>query len=310
MKKLGCFLIGLLFITSLSAQEEPLYAQYKSNAFVLNPAVAGSRNQQEIRLNYRLQWRNFPGAPRTATVSYTGRLDAKNSIGALAFTDALGPSVRTGVQLAYAYQLPLGYGGVMGQNMLSFGMGIKYLQQNFRADRVTFQDQSDPAIAAAMGTLNLADLSFGVLYYNENIWLGFSAPNLIQGKLNFNGGDPASQDAISRLYNYYFLFGGYSFKYDNMTLEPSVLIKRADATPYQIEGTLRFYLMDETLILGASYRTDWLASLMFGLRVKNLEFLYSSDFMTRNQLNRQVYGASHEFTLGLDLKGWKDYYGE
>lgn len=301
---------SLLFMLPAFAQEEPLFSQYKSNAFVLNPAVAGTRNQQEIRINYRLQWRNFPGAPRTATVSYTGRFDAKNSIGAMAFTDALGPTIRSGAQLAYAYQLPMGYGGIMGQNMLSFGMGLKYIQHSFRTDRVTFQDQSDPAIAAAMGALNLADLSFGMVFYNENLWIGFSAPNLIQGNLGSTGNDQATQAAISRLYTYYFLTGGYRFKYEKVTVEPSILVKRADSSPYQIEATMRFYLMNEKLILGGSYRTDWLGSLMFGLRVKNLEFLYSSDFMTRNQVSSNVFGASHEFTLGLDLKGWKDYYGE
>ncbi|MDW3647081.1 MAG: type IX secretion system membrane protein PorP/SprF [Bacteroidia bacterium] len=309
MKKLLCFIFSLLLILPAFSQEEPLYSQYKSNAFVLNPAVAGTRMQQEVRINYRLQWRNFPGAPRTATVSYTGRFDNKNSIGVMAFSDALGPSLRNGAQLAYAYRLPLGYGGSMGQNMLSFGMGLKYIQQSFRVERVTFQDQADPAIAAAMGNLNLADLSFGALYYNDNLWLGFSAPNLIQGNLSAVGNDPSTRANISRLYTYYFLFGGYRFKYDNLTVEPSVLVKRADATPYQIEGTIRFYLMDEKLIVGGSYRTDWLASLMFGMRVKNMEFLYSSDFMTRAQPGN-VFGASHEFTLGLDLQGWKDYYGE
>lgn len=300
----------LLIAASAYSQEEPLYSQYKSNAFVLNPAVAGTRYAQELRLNYRIQWRNFPGAPRTVTASYTGRFDAKNSMGAMAFTDAVGPSVRSGIQAAYAYQMPIGFGGNMGQNMLSFGMGLKYIQQTFRPERVTFQNPDDPALGSYSQNLNLADFSFGALFYNDNLWLGFSAPNLIQGNLGFNGEDNDSQALISRLYTYYFLFGGYRLVYDNVTIEPSVLIKRADTSPYQIEGTMKFYLVDEKLILGGSYRTDWLASLMFGIRVKNLEFLYSADFMTRNQLGNNVFGASHEFTLGLDLEGWKDYYGK
>lgn len=309
MKKLLYVLACLFIYTSGFSQEEPLYSQYKSNAFILNPAVAGTRTAQELRLNYRLQWRNFPGAPRTATVSYTGKFDAKSSIGLMAFTDALGPSLRTGAQVAYAYQLPIGYGGNMGQNRLSFGMGIKYIQQTFRAERVTFQDPNDPALTSYAGNLNLADFSFGALFYNDNLWVGFSAPNLIQGNLGFSGEDNNSQALFSRLYTYYFLFGGYRFVYDNVTVEPSILVKRADTSPYQIEGTLRFYLMDEKVILGGSYRTDWLASLMFGIRVKNLEFLYSADFMSRNQISTNIFGASHEFTLGLDLEGWKGYYG-
>ena len=309
--RLLIFIVALLITGAVQAQQEPLYTQYQTNAFVINPAIAGTSQKYELRMNYRSQWQRFPGAPRTATLSYHGTVDEKSSFGGLAFSDIVGPSVRTGIQLSYAFRMPIGYGGVFGQNMLSFGIGGKFIQYRFKADQVYFFDRSDPAIYENAAGLRVGDVAFGVYFYNDRFYGGFSAPNLIQSDLGTDIAGFQSRSLISKLYRHYFVLAGYNFEYDEMTIEPSVLIKKVQTAPYQIEGTVKFHLVDNKLMLGMAYRTDWLGSLMFGFNAKGLDFIYSADFMLIRQHTSNVFGTTHEFSLGLNLgKYWRQFYKE
>ncbi|MEL6850620.1 MAG: PorP/SprF family type IX secretion system membrane protein, partial [Bacteroidota bacterium] len=215
MRNFYLLLICFCAPLSLLGQQEPLYAQYRTNLFVINPAYAGTLSYNELRLNYRSQWRRFPGAPQTLTMSYHGMVDEKNGLGFIAFNDAVGPDTRNGGQFSYAYHLPLGWGGTMGQNYLSLGVGVKLLQYQFRADRVFFADQTDPTIAEVAVPIYLGDASFGAYFHNDNFFAGISAPNLLQS--DFSGSIDGSQpNLLSRLYRHYFAIFGYRFVYDNM----------------------------------------------------------------------------------------------
>ncbi|MDX2249443.1 MAG: type IX secretion system membrane protein PorP/SprF [Bacteroidia bacterium] len=293
-----CFI--LLFSGEIFAQQEPLFSQYRTNAFVINPAVAGSSEHHELRFNFRSQWRQFPGAPRTVSLTWQGAMDEKSGVGLMAFADAVGPNQRTGLQLAYAFHIPIGYEGVNGQNKLALGMAGKFMQFRFQGERVYFQDTNDPAIYGASQGLLIGDVAFGAHFYNDNFFAGFSAPNLMQSSFGTTL-DQSSRSLISKLYRHYFAFVGYKFVYDNMSIEPSVLIKKVQTTPYQIEGNIRFYFVEDRFFAGVSYRTDWFMTFMVGVHAKNLHFVYSSDLMLPNAKPGLLYGASNEFTLGYDI---------
>ena len=290
-------LIVLLLSASLGfAQQEPMYAQYKTNAFLLNPAVAGSADHHELRLNYRSQWSRFPGSPQTLSASYHGAVDAKNAVGAIFISDRTGPSERTGIQLAYAFHVPM---GISEEYHLSFGLSGKAIRYGFDPNRVFFEDPTDATIAEAAAGLSVADVAFGAYLYSENLYLGFSAPNLIQTDLS--GIDDGSRTLLSKLYRHYFAIAGYTFRYDQFSVEPSVMVKKVQSAPYQIEGTVRFNFVDDRLFAGVSYRTDWLMSFMCGVRARNLFFAYSADFMPAATRNVRVFGNTNELTLGIDI---------
>lgn len=302
MKKALFFFCISLCSFHLFAQQEPLFAQYRTNAFLLNPAVAGSGERHQLRLNYRAQWSRFPGAPQTATFSYHGALDKKNALGLMAFNDALGPTKRSGIQFAYAFHIQLGY----SENRIALGMAGKMLQYRFDRDNVFFQDPDDVAIAEAAQGLTVGDVAFGIYYYGKNGYLGFSAPNLIQTDLDL-GSNETSRSIISKLYRHYFAIAGYKFVYDQISVEPSVLVKKVQTAPYQIEGTVKFHIVNERIFFGGSYRTDWRMSLLFGFHTRNLHFVYSADFMSKPiQTVGTIYGTTSEITLGMDL-GAKRY---
>ncbi|MEL6849976.1 MAG: type IX secretion system membrane protein PorP/SprF, partial [Bacteroidota bacterium] len=97
-----------------------------------------------------------------------------------------------------------------------------------------------------------------------------------------------------------------------MSVQPAEqigLIKKVQTSPYQAEGLVKFHLVDEKMFIGVGYRTDWLLTTMFGFKANRLHFIYSADFMPVQRSAAQVYGASHEFTVGIDLNdNWKQFY--
>lgn len=299
-----------LGVTQGYAQQEPLFSQYRLNAFVVNPAIAGSQSHHEIRLGTRMQWQSFPGAPRTYTLSYHGRTDDNSGIGGVLFSDVVGPTVRNGLQIAYAYRMPVGQPGTAGQNTLSLGFSGKIIQYGFHAERVSFQTAGDPAASEAAQGISVADAAFGAYWQNDRFYAGFSVPNLIQTEFGAYVPNQSQRSLISQLARHYFFMTGYRISYDNMSIEPSVLVRKTQATPYQIEGTMKLYLKEDHLILGLGYRTEWLATTFVAVQNDNWIVAYSADFMVPQRRATQVtYGPSHEIMLGLDLgKKWNQMF--
>ena len=72
--------LSLIFVVQGLAQQYPVFTQYYFNELVLNPAYAGSQVQLSLTAQYRNQWVNFPGAPKTFSVSGHTAL-VKNKVG-------------------------------------------------------------------------------------------------------------------------------------------------------------------------------------------------------------------------------------
>jgi type IX secretion system PorP/SprF family membrane protein len=289
--------ILLAAVLALRGQQDPLFSQYRTNLFALNPAAAGAAGGHEFRLLYRSQWQAFPGSPRTLTGLYHGAADEKNSFGAMVFADAAGPASRTGLQLGYAFRFGLGQPGSYGQNYLSLGMAAKVTQFALDGGRIYFQQSGDPLVAAQAGNTWAGDVAFGLYMHNERFYAGFSAPNLLRSTLE-NG---QTTPVIGRLYRHYYGLAGMILHYGQVSVEPSVLFKQVEAAPFQIEGNVKFYFMEDRLVAGISYRTDWLISLMAGMQLKRLSFLYTADLMPPHQRSGSLFGPANELSLGWTI---------
>src|SRR6266550_1116049 len=114
----------LFFATGAVAQQLPQYTQYMFNDFVMNPAIAGRNNFWEAKSNNRYQWQGITDAPRTYILSLQGPFkNLKMGIGGNIFTDIVGPTRRTGFNMAYAYHIKLN-----STYKLSFGINAGVLQ--------------------------------------------------------------------------------------------------------------------------------------------------------------------------------------
>ena len=101
------WLFSVLTVCSL-AQQLPQYSQYMLNELAINPAVAGKDEYADVRSNNRYQWTGIVDAPRTYYLTVHGPIKAKNmGLGMSLYTDIVGPTRRTGINISYAYHLKL-----------------------------------------------------------------------------------------------------------------------------------------------------------------------------------------------------------
>lgn len=269
------------------------FSQYYFNDYVLNPAVAGSRDHFEVRSNQRMQWVGITDAPRTFTLSAHGPLKNKNmGVGGYIYTDIVGPTRRIGFQGSYAYHLQL-------SDDLRLSLSLSGGLQQFAVDgsKITTKQEGDVAISSGVQSALLPDAKFGFHLYGENFFFGASAPQLLQNQLRFFDG---YDEPISRLEDHYFAIAGYRFDItDDFSIEPAFMAKYVSPVPPQFDIMTRIIYKDQIWI-GASFRTEDAFSAMLGFTYKDyLLFGYSFDFTTSNIQNHS--SGTHEVVLGVNF---------
>ena len=290
MRHLLILLIAGSSLQAVRAQQLPQLSQYNVNDYLYDPAVAGSRPWFEIRSTHRNQWVGIQDAPRTFMLSTTTPIGTNMGVGGYIFTDNVGPSRRTGMQLSYAYHLRITEDVRLGMG-LSFGM----LQFLIDGSKIEFHDPDEPLMDDQLRGSLMPDAKFGLYLYHEKWWFGATAAQLFHNRVVFfDDQDPSN----STLAGHYYAMGGYRIPIgDELKLEPSFLLKYVDPVPPKIDltATLRYRDM---VWLGATYRTEDALSFMVGYWMKKtFQFGYSYDLTTTNL--RNYTSGTHEVMLGV-----------
>ncbi|MCB0759683.1 MAG: type IX secretion system membrane protein PorP/SprF [Flavobacteriales bacterium] len=290
MRYLLLLLIAGSSLQAVRAQQLPQLSQYNSNDYLYDPAVAGSRPWFEIRSTHRNQWVGIQDAPRTFMLSATTPLGTNMGLGGYIFTDNVGPSRRTGMQLSYAYHLRITEGIKLGLG-LSFGM----LQFLIDGSKIEFHDPDEPLMDAQLRGSLMPDATFGLYLYHEKWWFGATAPQLLHNRVIFFDDQDQS---FSTLAAHYYALGGYRFAIgEDLKLEPSFLLKYVDPVPPKVDLTATVRYRD-MVWLGATYRTEDALSFMVGYWMKKtFQFGYSYDLTTTNL--RNYTSGTHEVMLGV-----------
>ncbi len=303
--------IGLLAVMPvLSAQQFPLYSQYTMNGFLINPSFAGSDYYTTFGLTVREQWLNLPEAPSTYAAAFQTRIlndsyitkstavrkkidrptkGGRVGVGGYLFSDHNGIMHRTGLQLAYAYHLPIGI-----DQQLSFGLSLSAYQYFVDINGAVMPDDvQDELLNNYDQVVYIPDANFGVSYMTRNYYAGFAMTNLFRGALMIgNGGENGSSQL-----GHYFLTGGFRF-YPGVDwiIEPSVMLKSSDMVfkSFQVDLTGRVYYKDDYW-LGLSYRTSDAIILLAGIKVDRFYLGYAFDF-TLSEIRSYTYGT-HELTV-------------
>lgn len=300
MKECCKILILLLLLVSgrsLFAQQLPQYSQYMFNDFAINPAVAGTQNYYQAKVNSRFQWIEIPDAPRTYVLSVYGPHSKRDmGFGGIIFNDIVGPTRRTGFQASYAYNVRV-YDGVR----LSMGLSAGLLQFAINGSEIEFHDSNDPALGEEVYVNYIPDANFGIYAYAKEFFFGFSTNQMFGNKLRLGNAAIIDEtikdtDVVNRLKNHFFITGGYKYEIDNdFTLEPSIMIKAMSPVPMQLDINARV-IYQEMVWLGISYRTKDAVSLLVGYNYENqIYFGYSVDFPTSNI--RKYSLGSHEIMI-------------
>lgn len=277
-----------------SAQQEPTFTHYSFNPLLINPAVAGSKELLSIAAINRLRWINFPGAPKTQTLTAHSILKTKSLGAGLSFiNNSKGPYQATGIDLDLAYRLPINNG------RLSFGLkgGFRFISVRLQSAVVATQ-AGDAAFQTDIVMQPLPNVGFGLHYAVRDFYVGFSAPRLLENKLNAN----LATNYTFEQRNYYLMAGGAINLNAEKTvkLKPSVFVKVTQGTLFQVDLTALFYF-NEKIWLGPMYRSTNDLGILAGLNLgSQFKFGYAFDWSFGNKTATYNNG-SHELMLSYDF---------
>ena len=310
-KILAIYILIQLSLLQVAGQETPMYSQYMMNAFLYNPAIAGSEGYTSFNLTSRLQWLGIKDAPSTYSVSFQTRLLRRNFIlrrnsvkqktalqptrsgrvglGGAVITDRTGAFSRTGMQFTYAYHI------FMNNSQLSFGLTGNLYQ--FKYDLTAAQFADPISVAALIPQLNKAyyipDANFGVYYLREKYYAGLSIENILQSSIHL--GNILLAD--SRLLRTYYLTGAYRIKYSHdFDLEPTFLGKFNERVAFLGDFGCKLYYK-ENYWFGIAVRTNKDIIAMLGVRYNKLYIGYAFDYGISNLTTYTT--GSHELMLAL-----------
>lgn len=307
MKNLKQIAIGILLIVSsliaipeVRGQQYPVFTQYYFNELVINPAFAGSHVQLSLNSTYRNQWVNFPGAPRTVSMSgHTSLVNGKVGVGLLVNNDIIGSYNNQNVFSYYAYKIHFNKG------ILSMGLqaGFNLLRVDF--SKLTLVDLTDQSFLPANSMR--PNVGAGLYYSKHNFFAGFSVPFILTNTSQVNPESTLSQVTEARYY--FFRTGGIIplGMSKNISLNPSILVRAQEGQPLSIDLNAGVILYD-LFSTGVSWRSgDAFISFVDFKITEKFHFAYSYDW-TASSL-RKYSNGSHEFMINYRAKVTKSQKG-
>ena len=260
MKKI--FTIIIVFASILShAQQDAQFSNYMYNTLSFNPAYAGSRGTTSIYLSQRSQWVGLEGAPTTNALSYHSPIgSSKLGIGLSFMNDEIGPVEENLISLDMSYTIKTSY-----DYKLAFGLRASAHMLNVDFNQLNIFNPGDVLAQNNINNRISPNFGFGVFWYSDKSYLGFSIPNLLQTKhINKNLG--ASVSSISKERLHYHFTAGYVFDLSQDVLfKPALLTKFVSGSPLQLDVSANFQ-MYEKFTLGAAYRLDAAVSFLGGFQ--------------------------------------------
>ncbi len=291
MRKKLLYIIVLLSLTeTLKSQQTPMYTQYMMNDFAYNPAIAGTKEYYQAKSNNRYQWIGVADAPRTYILSIYGPHRTRDmGFGAIVFNDVTGPTSKTGLYGAYAYNVR-----IKDDIRLSSGLSLGLLQYKVDGSKITLHDYNDQSLGNTMYVTYMPDASLGIYVYASKFFGGISVSQLYPAKIKFK---ELEQLGISKLKQHIYLTGAYTFDInDDFSVEPLLMIKYVAPVPVQFDINARV-IYRNMLWGGLGYRTKDAASILIGYNYQDqLIFGYSYD-ITFSEL-RKYSSGTHELMIG------------
>ncbi len=315
-------LIGLsILCLTVHAQQFPIYSQYTTNGFLINPSLAGRDGYTSINLTIREQWVGLSMAPATYAASFQARMlkasyinkterlrkrfkraarSGNVGIGGYVFSDENGIIRRSGVSGAYSYHIPMGK-AYDHTNDFALGLAATFYQLAINTKNLNY-DQDDDQLFSYDWRHLITDINFGASFTTNKYFVGFSMTNILRGQLLFAG---ASTNSDRVELGHYFLTGGLKIPLDkDLIFEPSAFIKSSDMffQSMQLDLTSRIYYK-RNYWAGLSWRTGDAIIVLAGFRVNSLFIAYAYDITLTDM--RAGFG-SHEISIAYKF-GKSDY---
>ncbi|MGQ9847131.1 MAG: PorP/SprF family type IX secretion system membrane protein [Bacteroidales bacterium] len=284
LKKNFIVITVLLFSLSIAAQQIPTLSQFMENNYMVNPAVAGTKAYSPIVLNYKRWWSGMNDAPAMQSISSHFLASNNVGLGGKIFNYATGPLSKMGMEATYAYQLKIGNNGAK----LSLGLSAQLYQIYLNKNLLKLEEQDDNAVLFGSEKLISPDAAFGAYYYNQKYYVGLSAYQLFNRKV-----DMMTDNILeNRQVRHYFFVSGYTYDINNnFSIEPSLLAKFIESGVSQAELNIKG-LYKQSFWIGLGFRTSDAFITNIGIHKERFVFGYAYDYSI-NEIKKHSVG-SHE----------------
>lgn len=251
----------------------------------INPAFAGSSEFINISANIKQQWAGFKGAPSIQTVSIDGYNQRLSSgWGATIVNDMLAVTYQQEISGSYSYKIYL------EKHEFSMGInaGVSILSANY--SELNLDDNSDDSFSINRSRL-YPTAGAGALLRNENYFIGFSIPALINGSWAKN-----KKPEVLKRQRAYQLYAGYLYRFDDTkAIKPNIFMRFNENNSLNIAANAVYYFNDR-IGAGLTYYILNSISLMTDINIlENLKLLYSFELSTSRIIKYQL--GSHELTV-------------
>ena len=260
---------------------------------MLNPGITGTKRTVDIRLNHRMQWVGYDGAPTTSTFSAHGRL-LKGKVGAgFSFkNDITGPAKQQEIGLNGAFHLKF------PDVELSLGLGGHYTNYSMDGSKIKIHNSQDIAIDQTLNaSIWIPDASFGLYLYNDRFHLGMSALHLLDSKAEFYKNDTTKEGFVEYVTHANISLGyNYSPSIDYI-FENTLFISYASGAPITLNVTSRVHYKAK-VFAGVSIRPKDAVVIHLGATFKEyVQLSYSYDILISG-INKYS-GGTHEIMLSF-----------
>jgi type IX secretion system PorP/SprF family membrane protein len=320
MKSIQYLIVCLLFGVSVQqtkAQQTPVYNNYVINPYIYNPARAGDKTDGGvINLGFRKQWDDIPYGPITGNGTWDSRIKESNmALGVSLTHDRVGKHIsNTMAGITYNYRLPFNKSKDHGIN-IGIQAGIISQKFNFLDAETSDGIFNDNAAVTANSRATNFDLTLGINYHLKGLNVGFSVPQVLNGRAKFRGNVTGNESSMFHYEREYLLFLSYEARFggkDKRTwmITPSVLFRKYKS----IEPQLDFNLMagyKELIWIGGGYRSGggyggFISSEAAGFHVtagfgikERANLFYTFELPLKTV--RSNFGYTHEVTLQFNL---------
>lgn len=258
---------------------------------MINPGITGTKRTVDARLNDRMQWVGYQGAPRTLSVSLHSRfLKGKMGAGMSVLKDEVGPSTQTRIGATYAYHLRF------PDVELSLGAGGNLTKYTLDGNKISLHNTQDPAVDQATSTFDwVPDATFGTYLYNDRFHLGVSALHFIQSKAELYKNDSTKKGIVQDAIHVNFTLGYNYSSNPDYVMENTLFVNYVAAAPIMIDYTVRVHYLSRFFV-GTSIRMKDAIALHVGATFfDSFQVSYSYDILTSKF--KQYSKGTHEIML-------------
>lgn len=286
MKKI---LVIVLLMASLSvrAQQDPLYAQYINNTFLINPAYAGFTNDLNVAASYRMQWAGFEGSPKTLNANTHMSLNEKMGAGLIFVSDQIGANSISEVFLTYAYRIKFD-----DSKTLSFGLQAGASNYQTDNNKLNPRDANDALFTGTVSEWK-PGVGAGMIFSSDRFFLSLSVPRMLKASVEQAGRQ-------TTLYEQHF-YGMASYQFqlaDRVNFKPSVLVKYVSGASVStdVNATFIFHNRYQAGLLTRSFNTY---GFLLQAVVRDFRLGYVFEVPTSESVGTNF--ITHEITLGLRI---------